>query len=435
MVMITRNTRWIIGCAFFCTACVPNKAYRIAYPAGQPAQVNPPLYEQETVSDCGQNSQPGKEPYHLAFIEFDDRGEMFDRRQLANALQMIRDAKAAAAKMPLNSQGLQPQAVVFTFIHGWKNNAADRSGNVWGFRKTLACLGSNYDPAPVVGVFIGWRGAVLSPPLLKELTFYDRRDKSENIAGAHMIESLLGIMRTAKGDSFGDQTISVLIGHSFGGGVLETALTQTIENMILNTAAGNPVRWPANLVVFVNEAAPAIIGYQLIESMTANLQPRPACGGDFGPVILSISSTGDYATGAFFPLVQAISRPFNSLRHYPDKSNVLGFGSQGPMFFNTAAHLTAFQSHLLGLATDPDIDNAFHQCAPNVHSGMKSTIQNLQYRLVERPGTANLSPYWLADMPSTIVPDHSTIFNEAFRDFLLDLVTAQQFHTGVYIRK
>jgi pimeloyl-ACP methyl ester carboxylesterase len=432
--MMERPVLLTVFCALFCASCVPNKAYRIAYPAGKPPQVDPPKFEMPPPEDCGQNRGPGK-PYTLAFIEFDDRGELFDRRQLTNAVQAIRDAKAAAAGMS-PSAGQTPHASVFTFIHGWKNNASDNSGNVWGFRQTLACLASNYDPYPVVGIYIGWRGAVLSPPLLKEFTFYDRRNKSENIAGAHLVEALLGIMRAAKGERFEDDaTISMLIGHSFGGAVLETALSQTIENTILDTPFDQAVRWPANLIVFVNEAAPAILSYQLIESMNANLWPRPACGGDFGPVILSISSTGDYATSAFFPLGQAVSRPFNSLRKYPPQSNVLGFSSQGPMFFNTTAHLTLFQSHLLGLASSPDIGNALGQCALGTHSGMVSNIQGSRYELVERPGARNLSPYWVAEMPTSIVPDHSTIFNRPFRSLLLDLVTSQPFHQGKYIRK
>jgi pimeloyl-ACP methyl ester carboxylesterase len=380
-------------------------------------------------------------PYRLAFVEFDDRGEMFDRKQLEQAVDAITNAKRDA-------QSLGRPPIVAVFVHGWKNNAADSSGNVWGFRQTLAGLaeqfGRPHQPEdlkiPVVGIYIGWRGAVTSLPIVEELTFWDRHAKSENLPSAHMVEVLLKILQTAKGPQYDDPgTISVLVGHSFGGAVLETALTQTIEGMVL----GQPLRSPADLTIFLNEAQEATRSYQLIDSMMANATEQDHCHAKLvvngqrrfeNPMIISVSSTGDYATRAFFPFGQLLLRPFNSLRTY-DTPNPLGVGSQRPMFFNTTAHMKEFQSHLVeviregaaGQTRDPEFARALADgCVPYLDYP-DPTVSDIRYQIIEKPGSKNRTPYWVMQIPPAIVPDHSTIFTRDFRAFLVGLICA---HTG-----
>lgn len=464
------------------SGCVGNKAYRVHYDKPGPPRVDP-VFSEEIL---GRQFDPPTDkpeflekrwPYRLAFIEFDDRGEMFDRKQLEQVLDTIQEIKNSAAQQTQNARkeaqsngvacpkeenpDLQP--VVAVFVHGWKNNASERSGNVWGFRQLLGGFSyqfshpvcPNGDPrqtpnqVPVLGIYIGWRGAVLSPPLLKELTFYDRRDKSQNLPNAHMVEALVKIMRTAKGNDFKGDTISILIGHSFGGAVLETALTQTLENRIVEAPPHGKIYWPADLIVFVNEAQQATQSYQLIESLMENVDPRPPCtcaDAKALPIpqvapgssqtalpeptptppppqlarIVSITSTGDAATGVAFPLAQGLSRPFNSLRTYPKKPNRLGLKRQTPMYLKTTAHLTEFQSHVFGENNDPGVHDALNLCEPAFDIEMKSLLgPKKHYLIVERPGAPNRTPYWVMQMPPSIVPDHSTIFTSAFRNVLV----------------
>jgi hypothetical protein len=133
--------------------------------------------------------------------------------------------------------------------------------------------------------------------------------------------------------------------------------------------------------------------------------------------VLSISSTGDYATRIAYPLGQAVTRPFNSLRTYP-APNKLGIKSQTPMYFNTTAHMTQFQSHLFGRADDPEIQAAIRCC----RLFMEATIGRVKYEIVEKPGALNTTPYWVMEMPPALVPDHSTIFTPQFRTVLVDLL-------------
>ena len=88
--------------------------------------------------------EQGKKGYTLSFIEFDDFGEFYSRCQLDNAGNAISQAKAAAKPAP---------AIVAIFVHGWKNNASDRTGNVWGFRDALRDIATHARAeSPVIGV-------------------------------------------------------------------------------------------------------------------------------------------------------------------------------------------------------------------------------------------------------------------------------------------
>jgi len=408
---------FVLSVIVLSAGCVGNHPYRIHY-NGTTAEVDPVKEEKLKTKEfdalqTGAGIPEREWPYKLGFVEFDDRGEMFDRRQVDNAVKAIETAKDEARTNGTN-------AVVMVFVHGWKNNASETSGNVWGVRQMLAGLALQYKvpggpQAPVVGIYIGWRGAVLSPPIIKEFTVLDRRDKSQNLPSAHMVEALLRIMRAAKGPDFEDaSTVSVLIGHSFGGAVLETALTQTLEGLVVKAGPGGTVHWPANLIMFLNEAQEATRSYQLIESLMTNLEPRQPLD---APGIISISSTGDYATRAFFPAVQSVTRPFNSLRRYPGP-NKLGIKSQTPMYFNTTAHLKQFRSHLFGRDDDPAIKAALQCCQPF----MEATIAGVKYVIVEKPGALNRTPYWVMQLPPSLVPDHSTIFTPQFRSVLVNFL-------------
>ena len=421
-------------------SCVPNKAYRtcLGVPAGQPCSVASVLSEKLKTEEFDRTQGPSVKdvewPYELTFIEFDDRGEMFDRRQLAAAVDTIEKAKARAPK------GTTP--VIAVFVHGWKNNASDSSGNVWGFRQMLAGLSLEYKVpagphAPVVGVYIGWRGAVVSAPLLKEFTFFDRHGKSQNLPGPHMSEALVKIMRAAKGQNFDDtNTRSVLIGHSFGGAVLETALSETLANLVGEAqATRTPIRWPADLIMFLNEAQEATQSYQLIESLMANVAPRETClpPGQVqslqAPAIISVSSTGDAATRVAFPGAQLLARPFNSLRRYPGGANAVGVGSQTSMFFRATAHMGEFQSHLVRRSDEPGVNEILAGCKPTLQFGLSghqaTDTDTTRYVLVEKPCSKNRTPYWVFQIPPEIVPDHSTIFTPVFRQFLITLIKSR----------
>ena len=192
-------------------------------------------------------------PYTMTFVEFGDDARMLVPEQLTRTLEQI-DVVRGSSK-----PGAPPMVAVF--VHGWKNNAAEGTGNVWGFRQVLAGLSSLQD-GPVLGIYIGWRGATVSAPILKEFTFFERHPKSQSVGAGEMVDALRRIFRAVKAPSAANGDIQlVLVGHSFGGAVLEAAVTPQLRAAIDEakqaTGPERRVIWPADLIVYFNEAQEA----------------------------------------------------------------------------------------------------------------------------------------------------------------------------------
>ena len=120
----------------------------------------------------------------------------------------------------------------------------------------------------------------------------------------------------------------VLIGHSFGGLILERALAQSLTSLIAaDEASPQPsdhetptLHSPADLIVFVNSAAPATESKQLLDLLkTHHLRHQIQSekrGWRDEPALLSITSTGGQATGLAMPLGQAPSKLTKAMRQY-----------------------------------------------------------------------------------------------------------------------
>ena len=399
------------------SGCVSDQAYRREHSV---------LTEKLRTGDFDptQPNIAGREwPYIMTFLEFRDDATMFEPAQLARILEQIE-------LMRSRPSGGAPMVAVF--VHGWKNNAAEGTGNVWGFRQVLAGL-SLQQGAPVLGIYIGWRGATVSAPILKEFTFFERHPKSQSVGAGEMVDALRRIFRAVKAPSAASGDIRlVLVGHSFGGAVLEAAVTPQLREAIAEakkaTGPERRVTWPADLIVYLNEAQEAERSYPLIEEMHQTMMPRPLCSQLSetnpykGPAVMSISSRADQATRGFFPVAQLIGRIYN--RPGYEGSDPLGVGKRR-LYYTTTAHLGTLQSHRIGRRDDPVIQGLLAKCGghPVLTSEISMFEEDEEYLLVEDPDAVNKTPYWVMSMPAEIVPDHSTIFTQVFRDYLVSLLS------------
>lgn len=143
------------------------------------------------------------------------------------------------------------QKYVITFIHGWRNDASLYTKDDRRFRTLLTysrqflnhrCRSEGrYCNTQLVGVFIGWRGA-----LVKEIgetnfafpavlwTFWNRKQKSEQHAAGIIrhIKAIESHLHLDPGNPDADKML--VLGHSFGGNMLATALHQCL------TSQGDP---------------------------------------------------------------------------------------------------------------------------------------------------------------------------------------------------
>ncbi len=450
---------WMIfGLSICLTGCIGNVPYRLNAPNSSKSV----LHEVDPKTGLD---------YRLCFIEFDDMGEMFQREQLDDALKAIGCAKKE------DPYGF---VEVVVFVHGWKNNASDKSGNVWGFRESLQGIAQTFNdpslhkrvkPVPLVGVYVGWRGGAVSLPVLKEFTFWDRQRAANRVPHPSLTEVLYRIMIATKGPDFSENAVCILIGHSFGGLILERALAQWLEGVILRGQSRNAPQeseqrrakdqldrrmhtrstcaapsspgiprkgLPADLIVFLNEAGPATEGKQLIEFLKANdihvtTQDQENAHVTEHPLIVSVTSTGDLATKLAFPGGQALSRPFHRLRSYPPDDVWAGdTRKQSHFYLQTTANMKALQSHVL-VQTGVCKSDCFHgscpdgSLVPNQASGAQCRYASVcvdrkvfdVIRIEDRP---NDTPYWVMQMPADFVPDHSTVFRPELRDLLYALM-------------
>ena len=271
-----RNFVLILMFCLASTACVPNKMYR-----HESVEVQP--------------------DYTLTFLEFDEQGEMWSPAQLRAVLQQIEKANE-------NPNG----ATIVLFIHGWHHNASPKDekakkGNIHGFKALLdnaARMARSRDATwnrPSVGIYLGWRGETSRLPLLKMLTFWGRGKAAKRVANVSATEAIVKIMAASKENS---KTKTVLIGHSFGGRILEKALAQTLVGGALATR-NREVQFPTDAIILVNPASQAMIAKQVVEAFARSrikLYRTDTQGRKFDrPLMLSVTSEGDSAKGMMFP--------------------------------------------------------------------------------------------------------------------------------------
>ena len=463
----------VVAAALSLTACfhVKNQLYN-------PAEGNSPKSVVRVFADhdsVDPNCNPSENAC-LAFLEFDEMGEMWDRAQLQKAIALIRKAKS-----------LSPHPVIVTFTHGWKNNADDNpkhvNGNVFGFEGVLNYLQTTprFANSPVVGIYIGWRGNLVSDywPVRQQLSYFNRESAAIRIPGASLTAALTEIMTETHRES--PNPFLVMVGHSFGGLVMERALTQAMTDFILRggeTQNGVDGAW-ADLIVFVNSAAAASEGKQMLDllytqkhsrrlryaapvasvALEARSHPELARTPE-RPLFLSVSSLGDTATR--FGLVighgpSDINRQLKgSWRTYQDPQP-WGVANQSSFYLSTTAHMPVLQSHAIvennadgqaqcGCAFDltlknPDgsprcktlvsptpvrvtIGKATNSACAGAAAGTPQ-CPTKDYFICEGAGRKNDTAYWAMEMPVTIVPDHSGIFNLNFISLLMKFLPSE----------
>jgi len=345
------------------------------------------------------NSVIAQDGYKVAFVEFGEQGSYQDPTQLQNALALIRDT---------------PQPLVITYVHGWQNNV--ESGDVQSFQSLLARL--NRAPAirnvgfHVVGVYLGWRGKLTPVPVLKEISFWNRKATAERLASNYdCYDAIASISEEARRKGRGNQ-YTVLLGHSFGGLIVERSVAHAINAEIHGHAEADR-SMPADLVIAVNPAADSVLARQMI----AALYSRKTEG--TRPLFVSITSTGDWATGTVFPIgtgLASVSKGFNEVEvPGPGDTPV----SERKFFTSTPGHNEMLINHVTvdkhETINSPNGLPALEENLEHNHVGNGFTLDRAGGKLdvwqIKRVGDVDV-PYWDVQVDPSIIKDHGDIWNE-----------------------
>lgn len=345
-----------------------------------------------------ENSVASRDGYKVAFIEFGEQGSYQDPTQLTNALTLIRETS---------------RPLVITYVHGWQNNA--ESDDVGRFESLLARL--NKAPAirsagfHVVGVYLAWRGRMSSVPLLKELSFWNRKATAERLASNYdCYDAIASISEEARKHGTGNQ-YTILLGHSFGGLIVERSVAHAINAEIHGHAeAGRSM--PADLIIAVNPASDSILARQMIEALYARHTEGTR------PLFVSITSTGDWATGMFFPLgtkLASVSKGFNQVT---PPGPPTAPESERMFFTSTPGHNEQLINHY---TLDLHKTIASPQGHPALETNLEHNLAAEVFALDDSNGRLALwqikhigqvdVPYWDVKVDPSIIKDHGDIWN------------------------
>ncbi len=307
-------------------------------------------------------------------IEFDDQGELWDIPSWVEGdgklsqFEVTRDAIRKARMLGY-------EVILIEYFHGWKHNAKRNSdkieerepSNLHEFSNYIGLLnsleqkrGSN---TVYVGVFFAWRGTPWTTmrgvskknpirllnmvPLT--LTFWNRLDAANRVARASATYVMMSLAAEVKSEqSYGPSGKVLIIGHSFGGRIVE----RTVAQFIVGSLAMNPliegkrqsVR-PADLIVLLNPASESILSRQIAEALSDPDLDADNDVVDTNPWIVSISSRADKATSIIYGLGARLRW---STREYRQEGR-----NQFSYFVRPAPHNKEFRNYAV---LDIDID-------------------------------------------------------------------------------
>jgi pimeloyl-ACP methyl ester carboxylesterase len=324
--------------------------------------------------------------YELAIVEFDDQGRCYSRAQMKAVSDWI-------------SCRLNEDTIIVVFAHGWKNNARSDNDNLKNFRQVLIQTvqqekswqaANGGEPRPVLGIFVGWRGRSLGDRhgVIDNLTFWDRQDAGRRVA-VGSVRELLGRLRHYRNhrkDVPGGAPLLVIVGHSFGGMIMYSALAQSLIEAATTAKPHISTRF-ADLVLLVNpafEAARYLPIYDLLKDRAA---PE---GEEQPPVFVCATAANDWATGLAFPAGNAYCLLTERWRGTQERQAMI----------NTMGHLDWLITHdLKAKEESPGYDRTARSPGPH-------------------------QPYWIMSATPAVINGHSGIFQTPFLRFIADLVFA-----------
>jgi hypothetical protein len=313
-------------------------------------------------------AKAGEKPFSCSFVEFDERGDYLDFRQHRDAYSRVRDLSE------------NDRLLVIIYVHGWKNNS--QSSDVVKFNDFLRQLSDTavtHGQYRVHGIYLSWRGnamkhsldtesqsfekvsAAYNEPIVnvkyarnwlqtpfvwvpEQLSYWSRKNLAEDkVSGVALIRTIYSCGYAAR--RYGkpaSPNLVFLLGHSFGALMLEqsfgpASLSELTSNWpwedmdAIKDAQPNPL--PFDLVMYVNSAAPSIYAKQYYEYMVAHreaLKNNDVLGAD-APIVISVTSTGDWATKIAHRWANAFARFRPSLRrNYDGRNFILRMSSKAP---------------------------------------------------------------------------------------------------------
>lgn len=399
-------------CACAAAGCASNASYHSTGPGGTTCR-NAPGSE-----ECLSNVYQEFASHDIAFAEFSERGNAFSDQAIATVLDKIQ--KQADAK----------GVVLIVFIHGWKHNASETDGNVLDFKDAMQTMSGILDKKfadtdlgqrRLVGVYVGWRGASITLPILEELTFWDRKAVAEELGSGGITHLLLDLDRITAGAA---NNVMVVIGHSFGGAIVVRALADVLTERVTNRGPDGRARTFGDGVLVLN---PAVEANQALPIVEAALQ-QPYKPNQL-PLFISLSSDADWPTHYAFPAGQTLGlatwkqtdlqRAYYHDRQAPGEPLPL---RERHLDATTVGNFAPFLTHRLhGQGQGDALSFSLTPCADTAEGCRPMGWTTLTGQPTIGPLPANY-PLYFIKTDTSVMTGHNDIFNPEVRSFVFTVI-------------
>ena len=306
-----------------------------------------------------------------------------------------------------------PRPLVITYVHGWHHGADSRDvGNFSGWlaevSKTQLIRDSGLHP---IGVYLGWRGESTTIPVIRQFTFYSRKAAAERLASNFDCYDAIAAVSQAARESHGaGGQYTVLIGHSFGGLVVERSVAHAINAEMHGHAAADR-SLPADLILMVNPASDSILTRQMIAALASRHTENSR------PFLVSLTSTADAATGTAFPISTSLAATTKVFNEVPVPGTEQR-ESERRFYTATPGHNDFLINHetvkMEKTIRAPGGLNALQTNLSHNLSGEVFTTDGPNGTLdlwhLKRTGNVDV-PYWDVKVDPTIIKNHGDIWN------------------------
>lgn len=426
------------------SACAPLNQYRTDYTLCISQTVIPAADCETHALQQLPSSQEAN--YLLGFIEFDDQGTLWDRKQMSSVLDK------------LTTEAASKDLLIVVFVHGWKHSASPGDKNIETFRKVLASLSEaeayqsriHKQPARrVAGVYLGWRGGSINVPWLENLTFWDRKNTAQKVGDGGVGEVLnrLELIKRDKDSTVADasNTRLVVVGHSFGGAMVNAAINQVLERGFINTVGPAGVQTDAagfgNLVVLINPAFEA----QLLSPLSDMAAERGSYFPSQLPILAQLTSEADWATRLAFPIGRWFSTLFEKdreLQRWNATARTNEAIDQNKANITSIGHFEPYRTHrlyptdnkareqLTELSTEASarLFNASSATWANDKPGSQIPFEGL---MLERThNSAGRNPYLMVYVDKHLIRDHNDIDDPRVIEFIKQLILISSQNTS-----
>ena len=350
--------------------------------------------------------------YDIAFAEYTERGNAFNTQWISNILKKIEQHEKDSG------------VVIVVFVHGWKHNANEEDTNLIDFKKALSAIASSPDSPlndrRLVGLYVGWRGASIDVPWIDNISYWDRKAAAEEVGKGGVTKLLLALEKI---DKKNDNNVLVTIGHSFGGAIVVSAVTDILIHRTI--AKKETAKSIGDTIIVLNPAIEANQILPLIESAVDTSYSE-----DQSPLFISISSDADSANHYAFPLGQSVNLLLSwkqadlNRDFYHDrldntdltlKEEHLDTTTVG----NFAPYLTHHLSSTVIEGAIPKIN--LTRCEKNAEECVPKGLTTLSGHPTIGPLPDNY-PFYFIKTDDSLMKDHNDIFNDTMRVFMITLI-------------